>query len=79
MRQSRAMSLAEATTILVAGFVLALVTQILLFRFMGLEVTLIENIGITVLFSVLSIARSYVVRRVFNLIGARQPASEQRP
>ena len=71
MRQSRRMSLVEAVTNLVVGFAIALLTQIIVFPIFDLEVTLGENLAIGSLFTLASICRSFVLRRVFEAIRVR--------
>ena len=66
--QSRRMSLVEAVTNVVVGFVVALLTQIIVFPLFDVEVTLGENLAIGALFTLASICRSYVLRRVFEAI-----------
>ena len=68
MKQSRAMSLVESITNVVVGFVLALVTQMVVFPMFGLSVSLEQNVVISSIFTVVSIARSFVLRRVFEAI-----------
>ena len=70
MRQSRLMSLVEAATNVVVGFGVALGVQVLLFPVFGLTVTLRQNLAIGLVFTGVSIARSYVLRRMFEAIGA---------
>ena len=71
MRQSRRMSLVEAVTNVVVGFAVALLTQIIVFPVFDLEVTLGENLAISGLFTLASICRSFVLRRVFEAIRVR--------
>ena len=70
-RQSRTMSLVEAITNVVVGFLLALATQIVIFPLFGLVVTVTDNLVIGGIFTAVSIGRSYVLRRLFEAIGAR--------
>ena len=70
-KQSRRMSLVEAITNVVVGFCVALLTQIIVFPLFGLQVSLAENLAIGALFTTASIGRSYVLRRVFEAIRAR--------
>jgi hypothetical protein len=64
--QSRAGSLAEALTNVVVGFVVSVLITAVLLPAMGHAVTLTENILMTAVFTVASIARSYLLRRAFN-------------
>ena len=70
-RQSRTMSLVEAITNVVVGFLLALATQIVIFPLFGLVVSVTDNLVIGGIFTAVSIGRSYVLRRLFEAIGAR--------
>ena len=66
MKQSRLMSLIEAVANVVVGYGVAVVTQILIFPIFGLHTTLAQNLKMGAVFTVVSIARSYVLRRVFE-------------
>jgi len=70
MRQSRLMSLVESVTNVVVGFGVAVGAQVLLFPVFGLTVTLRQNLAIGLVFTGVSIARSYVLRRMLEAIGA---------
>ncbi|WP_146256064.1 DUF7220 family protein [Aestuariivirga litoralis] len=71
--QSRWMSLVEATTNIVVGYCLAVLTQVIVFPLFGLSVSLGENLGIGAVFTVISLVRSYILRRIFNL-GSHHPS-----
>ncbi len=66
--QSRRMALAEATTNVAIGFVFAIGVQAAVFPMLGLTVTLGENLFIGAAFTVASVIRSYVLRRLFERI-----------
>ena len=66
MKQSRAMSLVEAIANVVVGYGVAVATQILIFPVFGLHTTLAQNLKMGAVFTVVSIARSYLLRRVFE-------------
>jgi hypothetical protein len=61
------MSLAEAAANIVVGYCLAVLTQVIVFPLFGLSVSLGENLGIGAVFTVISLVRSYILRRIFNL------------
>ena len=65
------MSLIEAIANVAVGFAVALLTQILVFPLFDLEVTLGENLAIGSLFTLASICRSFVLRRLFEAIRVR--------
>ena len=66
--QPRWLSFVEAVTNIVVGYVLAVVMQIIVFPLFGLDVSLGENLLLGLAFTVVSLARSYTLRRVFNWV-----------
>ena len=66
MTQSRAMSLVEAITNVIVGYVLAIATQIVVFPWFGLEAALGEHLAIGIAFVGVSLARGYLLRRLFE-------------
>jgi hypothetical protein len=66
--QPRLYSLAESIANVAIGFGVALVTQIAVFPLFGIHAAITDQLGIAAIFTVVSIARSYVVRRVFNRV-----------
>lgn len=66
MKQSRAMSLVEAVANVVVGYGVAVAAQILIFPIFGLHTTLAQNLMMGAVFTLVSIARSYVLRRLFE-------------
>ncbi|AUJ63504.1 hypothetical protein B9057_03895 [Aestuarium zhoushanense] len=68
MKQSRLMSLIEAITNVIVGYGVAVVTQILIFPIFGLHTTLAQNLQMGLLFTGVSIIRSFLLRRLFEAI-----------
>ena len=66
MKQSRIMSMAEAAANVVIGYVLAIATQIVVFPWFGIEVALGEHLAIGLIFVGVSLARGYLLRRLFE-------------
>ena len=66
MAQSRRGSLIEAVTNTVVGYALAVVTQFAVFPILGLQVGVVENLGLGLVFTTVSLIRSYVLRRLFD-------------
>jgi hypothetical protein len=64
------MSLVEAITNVIVGYGIAVVTQIIVFPWFGLEAALGEHMAIGVAFVAVSLVRSYLLRRLFALIQA---------
>jgi len=58
MTQSRTMSLVEAATNVVVGYSLAIMTQIVVFPWFGIEAALHANLSIGLAFVVVSLARA---------------------
>ncbi len=48
------------------GFVISLALSMVVYPLFGHSFTLAQNVGITIIFTVASIARTYAVRRWFN-------------
>ena len=71
MKQSRLMSLIEAITNVAVGYILAVFTQIVVFPWFGLEATLGEHLTIGLVFVAVSLARGYLLRRLFERIRVR--------
>ena len=68
VKQSRLMSLVEATTNVVVGFLLALLTQIAIFPPFGLVVSVADNVLISAIFTAVSLLRSFILRRLFEAL-----------
>ncbi len=64
--QSKLDSLSEAIFNTFIGFVIAFISQLVFFPIVGIEVTLAQNFILTVLFTLVSIIRGYIIRRYFN-------------
>ena len=69
--QPRWLSFVEAVTNIVVGYALAVMTQMIVFPLFGLHASLSENLLIGGLFTCISLARSYMLRRLFNTCGFR--------
>ncbi len=68
-RQSRAMSLVEAVTNVAVGYGIAVAVQLVVFPLFGL--VLAGNLVIGGIFTVVSIARAFALRRLFEAIRVR--------
>jgi hypothetical protein len=76
MTQSKTMSLVESLAQVVIGYFVSLAAQIVIFPLFGLRVSLSDNLLIGACFLIVSLARSYVLRRLFNARPARDPYAE---
>jgi hypothetical protein len=64
--QSRRQSLIEAITNVMVGYVLAVMTQLVVFQWFGLQASLGDNLAIGAIFVMISLVRSYALRRLFE-------------
>lgn len=71
MKQSHLMSLVESVANVIVGYGVAVMTQILIFPIFGLHTTLAQNLKMGAIFTIVSIARSFALRRVFEAIRMR--------
>ena len=67
--QSRAMSLVEAGTNVAIGFGVALLTQMAVFPLVGIRLPVERHLVIGLAFTAVSLARSYLLRRLFERLG----------
>lgn len=77
MKQTRLMSLVEAITNVVVGYGIAVVTQLVVFPWFGLPARISDALAIGAVFTVVSIARAFALRRLFEAIrqGREKPRS----
>jgi hypothetical protein len=66
--QTKTHSMIESITNIAVGYLVALLSQIIVFPFFNIHVSLKTNIWIGVWFTVISLARSYCLRRIFTRI-----------
>ena len=71
MTQPRSLSALEAMANAAAGYLIAIVAQAAIFPAFGIEVGLSDHAAIAAAFTGVSLARSFLLRRVFNSIGRR--------
>ena len=64
--QSKTKSIIEAVSNTVIGLLTAFIIQIIIYPLLNIEVSINQNIIITFVFFIVSIIRSYLVRRLFN-------------
>ena len=79
MKQSRLMSLIESITNVIVGYGVAVVTQILIFPIFGLHTTLAQNLKMGLLFTGVSLLRSFLLRRLFNRLVAWRGVGDSLP
>ena len=66
MAQSRRGSMVEAIVNVLVGYLVAVGAQIAIFPLFGVHLPVSDNLTIGLLFTVVSLIRSYCLRRVFN-------------
>lgn len=66
--QSKTMSLVESLTNTVVGFIVSLISWVFIAKWYGITLSMHDNITLTLCFTVVSIVRGYVLRRIFNKI-----------
>ncbi len=66
--QSKRLSLIEAIANVAIGYGVAVLAQLAIFPLFGIAVSIGDNLAIGAAFTVVSLARSYAVRRLFNAI-----------
>lgn len=64
--QSKKHSMIESLANVVIGYTVAIFSQLLIFPLFGLDVPIEHNLMMGLMFTVISLIRSYVLRRVFN-------------
>ena len=60
------MSMVEATANVVIGYGIAVATQVLVFPIFGIHITMADDLAIGLVFAVVSLARGFMLRRVFE-------------
>ena len=64
--QSKYQSLIESLTNILIGYLTALFSQVLIFPIFNIYVSFQDNLLIGLYFTIISLIRSYLVRRYFN-------------
>jgi len=75
VKQSRLMSMIETCLNTAIGFAIAIATQLLVFPLFGFAPPLSTNLQIGLIFTVVSIVRGFVFRRLFEFLHIRRPQS----
>ena len=60
------MSMVEAVANVVIGYGIAVATQVVVFPMFGIHITLADDLRIGLVFLLVSLIRSYMLRRVFE-------------
>ena len=75
MKQSRSASLTEAVLNTLAGFGISLAAQWFFLPLLGVAISLHQNLIFALIMTVISIARTFILRRVFEFLHIRAPMS----
>jgi hypothetical protein len=68
MSQTRKRSALEALTQIIVGYLVSVCGNILFLPMFGLNPSVADSLGIGLVFSTISLVRSYMLRRVFNML-----------
>ena len=66
MSQSKRGSRVESIVQTVIGAVIGLLTQVIVFPLYGMEINMLDQLGILGIFTVVGTIRSYLIRRLFD-------------
>lgn len=75
MKQSQLMSFVESTINILVGFGIAVGAQALFLPMLGVAIPISANLSFAAIMTVISIARSYGLRRLFEALHIRRPLS----
>tara|TARA_E500000318_G_scaffold27873_1_gene28092 strand:- start:1228 stop:1437 length:210 start_codon:yes stop_codon:yes gene_type:complete len=64
--QSKKRSFIEAVTNVLIGYLVAVISNLIVLPLFGYQVSLFDGFAIGVVFTVISLIRSYMIRRLFN-------------
>ena len=66
MNQTRLGSLVESIVNIVIGYFIAIISQIIIFPMFNINIPIKTNLHIGLWFTLISLVRSYIIRRWFN-------------
>lgn len=72
--QTKKQSLKESVVNVAVGYSVAFISQILVFPLVGVESTITQNLKISLYFTIISLCRTYLIRRFFNKLGVKKNA-----
>ena len=65
--QGKKGSLVESIIQVLSGWGVAIVTQLIVYPLMGIEVSIVQNINLSLIFIVVGFIKQYYVRRLFEM------------
>lgn len=75
MKQTKLMSMLETVLSTAAGFGIALLAQIYFLPWLGVTIAFHQNLKFAVIMTVISLARQFILRRIFEALHIRRPLS----
>jgi len=75
MKQSKLMSMLESIINVVVGFGISLAAQMVFLPMLGVHIDFHQNLQFALIMTAISIARSFLLRRVFEALRIRRPLS----
>jgi len=66
--QTRLMSMVETITNVAIGLVVSFLSQVVVFKYYDIHISLAQNLELTLYFTVVSVIRGFALRRFFNSI-----------
>ena len=66
--QTRLMSMVETITNVAIGLVVSFLSQVVIFKYYDIHISLAQNLELTLYFTVVSVIRGFAARRFFNSI-----------
>ncbi len=64
--QTRLMSMVETITNVAIGLIVSFLSQVAIFKYYDIHISLAQNLELTLYFTVVSILRGFFLRRLFN-------------
>ena len=65
--QGKKGSLVESVIQVLSGWGVAIITQLIVYPLMGIEVSIVQNINLSLIFIVVGFIKQYYVRRLFEM------------
>ena len=66
MKQTKKQSFIEANINTLAGFIISYITLLILNSVYGMQLSMFDSLQVTLIFTVVSIGRNFIIRRIFN-------------
>lgn len=75
--QSKKHSFIESLLNTLIGYLIAVATQLLIFPLYNIHLELHQNLSMAMIFTLISIARNYIIRRYFNKLTTKTVAVQE--